>query len=215
MSAFRFDYENLPANADLVPMDDIEEEFQAPEFIPDFSHIVIIDNIPVVDQNKFDKLNAVLKKITGQHAAPKLLHMPKGKDSKTLGFCFVVFENAKDAQTAIKGLNGHRMDKSHVLEAHPFEDVTKYEDVPDEFDPPPQDEYVEKEHLRSWLSDAKARDQFITIVGDDVAVWWNRKSEAPELIHHRQVVFYTNNRIGQSRMYNGRHWELFCVRFIG
>ncbi|KAI5286515.1 Translation initiation factor 3 subunit b, partial [Ascosphaera acerosa] len=40
--------------------------------------------------------------------------------------------------------------------------------------------FAEKEHLRSWLGDYNARDQFAIYRGDSVSVAWNGKKEEPE-----------------------------------
>jgi translation initiation factor 3 subunit B len=110
-------------------------------------------------------------------------------------YCFVDFENAESAIAAIKTLDGHRMDKSHVLAVNRLTDVEKYSAVNDEYVEPEQEEFVQKEHLRSWLTDPQARDQWVMYRGDDVSIFWNRKTETPEHEYSRTVsvipTFYT------------------------
>lgn len=44
-----------------------------------------------------------------------------------------------------------------------------------------------QEHLRSWLTDPQARDQFVLYRADDVVIFWNKKTEPPEEVHKRIV----------------------------
>jgi translation initiation factor 3 subunit B len=50
------------------------------------------------------------------------------------------------------------------------------------------DDFQEKEHLRSWLSDptGRGRDQFAMYKDDKVQVLWNNEKDAPETIVDRQ-----------------------------
>jgi len=45
--------------------------------------------------------------------------------------------------------------------------------------------FTDREHLRSWLFDPQARDQFVMFRGDNVGVFWNNKRDAPEPIVDR------------------------------
>ncbi|CAO3590975.1 unnamed protein product [Absidia cylindrospora] len=56
----------------------------------------------------------------------------------------------------------------------------------DNYVEPTIEEYAPKEHIKSWLADEQARDQFVMYRGDDVSIFWNRKSEEPEHVHTRQ-----------------------------
>lgn len=51
--------------------------------------------------------------------------------------------------------------------------------VNEEYTAPDVPPYLEKEHLRWWLADDKARDQFIMYHSDNVGVYWNEKDAAP------------------------------------
>ncbi|RUS14008.1 hypothetical protein BC938DRAFT_477575, partial [Jimgerdemannia flammicorona] len=77
------------------------------------------------------------------------------------------------------------MDKSHVLAVNRFTDVERYNQVPDNHTAPPEEEFVEKEHLKSWLTDPQSRDQWVMYRADDVSIFWNRKTEAPEHVYSR------------------------------
>jgi len=57
--------------------------------------------------------------------------------------------------------------------------------IEEEYKPPTVEPFKEKEHLRSWLGDANARDQFALFRGDKVGVFWNNKSNEPENVVDR------------------------------
>ena len=58
--------------------------------------------------------------------------------------------------------------------------------IDDEYQPPTLEPFQEKEHLRSWLGDPNARDQFATFAGDMVTVQWNQKRDPPEVVVARK-----------------------------
>ncbi|PLN78727.1 eukaryotic translation initiation factor 3 subunit EifCb [Aspergillus taichungensis] len=57
--------------------------------------------------------------------------------------------------------------------------------VEEEYKPPTVEAFKEKEHLRSWMGDVHARDQFALYRGDKVGVFWNNKSNPPENVVDR------------------------------
>lgn len=64
------------------------------EFDGGFSNIVVVDNIPIVPTEKFEKLEGVVRKISSQMGVIKEegLWIPIDPASqKTLGYCFVEF----------------------------------------------------------------------------------------------------------------------------
>lgn len=64
-----------------IDFSDIEKKYTLPE--PDyFGNIVIVDNLPVVDDVKAPKLLNVLKKIFGGFGRIKEIEMPMGPDNK-------------------------------------------------------------------------------------------------------------------------------------
>jgi translation initiation factor 3 subunit B len=60
-----------------------------------FGNIIIVDNLPVVPREKFDKLEGVVRKIYSQIGMIKEdggLWMPVDSETqKTLGYCFIEF----------------------------------------------------------------------------------------------------------------------------
>lgn len=63
-----------------------------------FGNIIIIDNLPVVPREKFEKLEGVIRKIYGQIGVIKEdgLWMPVDPETqKTLGYCFIEYNTVQ------------------------------------------------------------------------------------------------------------------------
>lgn len=89
---------------------------------------------------------------------------------------------------ASKALPG-QFDKSHALTAIPLVGASEVLETPEEF-PGIENEdaaYEPKEHLKGWQADPQARDQILTIQGDDVKIDWVYKGSNLETNHSRQV----------------------------
>lgn len=131
------------------------------------------------------------KKARGRYNARYGKEKGKGTSCSTMScnirYLFIDFETREAAHAAVKNLDGHKMSKSHQLSVNKFMDVEKYTSMSDEYVEPKLEEYTPKEHLRSWLMDPQARDQFVMYRGDDVSIYWNRKSEKPEHVYSRTV----------------------------
>ena len=64
------------------------------EFDQGFGNIVVVDNLPQVPKEKFEKLETVIRKIYGQIGVIKEdgLWMPTDPSTeKTLGYCFIEY----------------------------------------------------------------------------------------------------------------------------
>lgn len=73
--------------------DDLNEE-DALEFDAGFGNIIVVDNLPVVPKEKFEKLEGVVRKIYSQIGVIKEngLWMPvEEKTGKTKGYCFIEY----------------------------------------------------------------------------------------------------------------------------
>ncbi|KAJ3270097.1 Translation initiation factor 3 subunit b [Terramyces sp. JEL0728] len=158
---------------------DIEAKY-AVDVPTTFDNIVVVDNVPVVDETKEEKLLKVIKKIFSSAGAIKDITMPKNPNGKSKGFLFMEFENGAEAAKAIATLDGYKMDKTHILAVSKFDEIETYALLNDEFEEAQIEPYAEKEHLKSWLSDPKARDQFAIMKGDEVGIYFNNKSESPD-----------------------------------
>lgn len=103
-------------------------------------------------------------------------------------FAFVEYETPEQAVAAVKQLHGVPLDKKHTLSVNKLMDIDRYGRegrIEEEYKPPTVEPFKEKEHLRSWLGDASARDQFALFRGEKVGVFWNNKGNEPENVVDR------------------------------
>ncbi|KAI9347339.1 eukaryotic translation initiation factor eIF2A-domain-containing protein [Obelidium mucronatum] len=105
---------------------------------------------------------------------------------KSKGYLFLEFESPAQAKAAITACDNFKFDKSHTLSVNAFDDIETYSQVPEEYAPPTIEPFTEKPHLRSWLKDTYARDQWIVMKGEDTSIYWNNKGEQPDLVHTRK-----------------------------
>ena len=103
-------------------------------------------------------------------------------------FLFLQFSDASEAKQALLQ-DGFKMDKNHILAVFPFDDVEKFQKKSDEYKEPVIEEFKPKEHLKSWLNDVRARDQFALVKGDEFGIYWNNKSELPDKVQERLVYY--------------------------
>ncbi len=104
-------------------------------------------------------------------------------------FAFVEYETPEQAAAATKLLHGTALDKKHTLAVNKLTDIDRYGRegrIGDEYHPPEIEPFNDKEHLRSWLGDPAARDQFVMFRGDNVGVFWNQKKDPPEPVVDRK-----------------------------
>ncbi|KAI9317686.1 hypothetical protein BX666DRAFT_1939833 [Dichotomocladium elegans] len=186
------DLKNLPEREEEIDFSDIYEKHQI-NVEDDLDTIIVVDGAPIVDEAKEEKLRTVLTKLFTKNAGEikeNGIWMPMAPNAsgkrESKGFLFIDFETPEAAHAAIKNLDGHKMSKSHQLSVNRFSDVEKYATMSDEYVPPVQEEFKPKEHLKSWLMDPQARDQFFVYHGNDAGIYWNRKSEKPEEVYSRR-----------------------------
>jgi translation initiation factor 3 subunit B len=88
----------------------------------------------------------------------------------------------------VKQLHAVPLDRKHTLLVNKLTDIERYGRegrIDEEYTEPEIPPFTEKEHLRSWLSDPSARDQFALFRGDKVGVFWNMKKDSPENVVDR------------------------------
>ena len=73
--------------------DDEEEEEETLETDTGFGNVIIVDNLPVVATEKYEKLEGVIRKIFGQIGVitPNGLMMPRDESGKTKGYAFIEY----------------------------------------------------------------------------------------------------------------------------
>ncbi|EMS45026.1 Eukaryotic translation initiation factor 3 subunit B [Triticum urartu] len=188
------DFDILSDDEDLLQDEDI------PELEMGFANIIVVDNLPVVPPEKYEKLENVLRKIYGQLGVIKEggLWMPTDPETKkTQGYCFIEFNTPQEAEFAMEKTRGYKLDKSHIFAVNMFDDFEKYMKVPDEWAPAEIKPYTPGENLLKWLTDDKARDQFVIRAGTFTEVYWNDARRAmPELVYQKQ--YWTDSYIQWS-----------------
>ncbi|XP_076951731.1 eukaryotic translation initiation factor 3 subunit B-like [Bidens hawaiensis] len=178
LSAVDWNSIRLPPGVDCGIKSDDEDlnEGDQLEFDAGFGSIIVVDNLPVVPREKYDKLEGVVRKIYSQIGVIKEngLWMPIDEDTgKTLGYCFIEYNTPQEAELAKEKTNGYRLDRAHIFAVNMFDEIDKFMNVPDEWAPPEIKPYVPGENLQRWLTDEKGRDQFVIRAGSDTEVLWN------------------------------------------
>ncbi len=172
-----------------IDFSDLESKYQV-DFDDCYDNILIIDNLPKIDESKEEKLLAVLKKNLFKAAAANLIEdgtmMPRCPSTgMSRGYLFAEFESVEQAAAVLKLANGYRLDKQHVLSAIKFTEFDRLREMDETFVEPEIDPFVEKEFLKSWLLDVKARDQFVTCSGNQTNLYYNNRSVVPEQVYSR------------------------------
>ncbi|KAL3496487.1 eukaryotic translation initiation factor eIF2A-domain-containing protein [Aspergillus germanicus] len=151
---------------------------------------IVIDGLPVVPEANRQKLiKFLLRKLnTVGHTSEDAVFMPINAENMSEGFAFVEYETPEQAVAAVKQLHGTPLDKKHTLLVNKLMDIERYGRegrIDEEYKPPTIEPFTEKEHLRSWIGDANARDQFALYRNDKVGVFWNNKNNPPENVVDR------------------------------
>ncbi|KAI3905116.1 hypothetical protein MKX01_017362 [Papaver californicum] len=183
----------LPPGEDFgIPSDDEEElrREDSLEFESGSGNVIVVDNLPVVPPEKYDKLEGVVKKIYSQIGVIKEdgLWMPVNPETqKTLGYCYIEYNTPQEAELAKERTHGYKLDKAHIFAVNLFDDFDKFMKVPDEWAPPEIKPYAPGENLQQWLTDEKARDQFVIRAHHDTEVFWNDPRQSmPVPVYRRQ-----------------------------
>ncbi|XP_074557396.1 eukaryotic translation initiation factor 3 subunit B-like [Curcuma longa] len=193
LSSINLDSIQLPPGVDFgIQSDDDGDLYQDDplEFEGGFGNIIVVDNLPVVPPEKFEKLEGVVRKIYSQIGTirERGIWMPVNSETqKTLGYCFIEYNTAQEAELAREKTNGYKLDKSHIFAVNVLDDFEKYMKVPEEWKASEIKPYMVGENLQQWLTDEKARDQFVIRAGSNTEVFWNDPRQLmPELVHQRQ-----------------------------
>jgi len=173
-----------------VDNNDIDDEQLEPEVTMEigYSKVIIVDNIPIVAQDKFDKLKGVLQKIFSQVGPIREFSLPQDETHTTKGYAFVEFTTSETAESAIQKINGYRLDKQHVFRVTSFDDFQKFLNVPETYQAPEVKPYEAKENLWTWCAEKRLIDQYVIRYGDWTEILWNefKPSEDPESVMKRK-----------------------------
>ncbi|KAK2708007.1 hypothetical protein QYM36_015632, partial [Artemia franciscana] len=177
--------------------DDVDQDFTDEELIPEllaerpqendqFESVLVVDGIPQVGPERFEKLQNVIKKIFGRFGDIISEYYPKNEDGCTKGYVFFEYSTEDSAKEALKTLNAYKMDKSHTFTINLFSDFDMYENLPEEWTPPEPHPYKSKGNLHYYLLEPDAYDQYAVHYegGDKTAIFLNSQPE-PSLIQER------------------------------
>lgn len=186
-----FDYGEEP---DFNDPEDFEEDITDEELMPEIMRmqpkesdgvdsVIVVDNVPVVEGSRVDKLKNVIRKIYSKFGKLMNEHYPLDDEGKTKGYIFLEFNNHPNALEAVKQTNNYKLDKQHTFQVNLFSDFEKYESIPDVWEPPKPSEYKDQGNLKSWLLDQDANDQYSVIHkgGEEVTIFSNNNPEAVEI----------------------------------
>ncbi|KAJ3338542.1 translation initiation factor eIF-3b like protein [Gonapodya sp. JEL0774] len=180
---------------------DIDARFQQRlDSLPNpFDSIVVVDNVPIVDKSKEERLFTVIRKTfkqIGQFADDENggIFMPyDDKTGKSKGFLFLTFTHPSEARLAVKEADGYRLDRQHVLRVNHFADVQRMAELEEEWQEPPENENEGDDgedsvvqamaQINSHLlhPSSAQRDQFLLMRNDEVGLFWNTGKGEPEL----------------------------------
>jgi len=172
-------------------VDDISDEQlmadllrQRPKESDSMDSVVIVDGIPTASRDKLDKLKGVIRKIYKK--AEKIVqneHYPLSESGETKGYCFLEFPTHADAVEAVKATNKTKLDKNHTLLVQLFSDFEKYENIPEEWEPPQPETFKDQGSRKAHLLEPDACDQYSIVYkgGEEVAVHLNAIPDAVEV----------------------------------
>ena len=198
--------ETAKGNDDLMN-DDEEPNFSDPEgFVDDISDeellgdilkqkpsetdgvesVIVVDNVPRVEPDKLEKLQSVINKVLGKFGTIVNQYYPMNEsDGKTKGYIFLEYNNHLNALAAVKSTNNYKIDKSHTFKVNLFTDFKKFEDIPENWEPPKAQPFKSASDLHYHLLEPDAYDQFCVLCGNGAAVsvqiWQNSAPEPTSL----------------------------------
>jgi translation initiation factor 3 subunit B len=145
--------------------------------------LVVVDNLPEVDSDKFDKLcDKVFPRFEGAGKVARnpnddtpRIFMAKDSNGHTLGYAFVEYVSPEEAHKAVVSLHGTALSKKHVFWVDTAGALERLQDVPEAF-VPPSDLTVAtrgRADYKSWLLDGRGRDMFMIRHDKETSIFWN------------------------------------------
>jgi translation initiation factor 3 subunit B len=156
---------------------------------------VLIDNLPIVPQQKFERLKAALRRVLAIHGVVKELELLTNDcQSQTLGQAFVEFESKEAVILCLS--TGVKLDSNTPLRVNPLSDFAKYANIPDICPCLPRTVHQSLANDRSWLIDG--RDQFAIRCGNETKIYWHDSTSQD---FARELVYD-----GERERVNGKIW---------
>jgi len=163
-------------------------------------NVVVIDGLPVVGDDRLDKLKGVVRKIFGKFGPISNEYfassLPEGQNTS---YMFIEYQDSNTAAEAIKTMDGYKFDKNHTLMVNLFTDFEKYENITEDWKTPEPQPYRDAGNLWYYLLEPDAFDQFLivkigvskggpgghAIPSNDVQVWTNSSPEPTEVLNRQ------------------------------
>lgn len=180
-------------------IDDLEPQLDLKETFP---CSVLVGGIPVVTKAKYDKLKELitkqLKKASGDgnDITIDMPVDPTDPEGKTYGCLIATFESEKIAQTVVDTVDGLKLDQKHsykVLSLNKFDEIRNRPDV---FRGQHDLERLPRWNFRTWLGDAKCREQLLLRYQTNTEVYWH------DPIVGQPVLYYG----GENQKAAGKIW---------
>jgi hypothetical protein len=70
--------------------------------------------------------------------------------SKSCRFAFIAFDSAEQVNSVVKQIDGHRLDRQHVLAVNKFADIERYLKLGETFEAPKREEFKERVRERDF-----------------------------------------------------------------
>ncbi|CAK9172649.1 unnamed protein product [Ilex paraguariensis] len=162
ISSIDLDSIELPPDEDFgIESDDDEDVFgDNDDIILDtaFGNAIVVDNLPMVPPEKFEKLERVIRRIydgIGVTIKTDGFWMPINPETQeTLGYCFIEFHTQQEAELAMKETNGRKLGSRHTILVNLLDEFDRFMNVPEEWTPPEEKPYTSgRENLQQWLTD--------------------------------------------------------------
>lgn len=112
----------------------------------------------------------------------------------TYRYIFLEYNNPVNALAAATSANNYKIDKQHTFKVNLFTDFKKFEEIPDDWEPPTPQPFKASGDLHYYLLEPDAYDQFCTLCGNGASVAvqiWQNSAPEPTLLEERAVSFHT------------------------
>lgn len=135
-------------------------------------------------------MKSVINKIFGKFGNIINEYYPLNENGHTKGYIFLEYASPLHAIEAVKITNNYKLDKQHTFLVNLFTDFSKYENIPEKWDPPQPQPYEGQTDLHYYLLEPDAYDQYCVVKapgqGQSVQIWQNTQPD-PTLLEDRQV----------------------------
>lgn len=161
---------------------------QKPKETDGVESVIVVDGVPQVGPDRREKLKSVINKIFGKFGNIVNEYYPVTEKGDTKGYIFIEYSSPVHALEAVKMTNNYKLDKQHTFLVNLFTDFSKYESIPDKWEPPEPQPYQGQGDLHYYLLEPDAYDQFcvVTAQGHSVQIWQNTQPD-PTVLEDRQT----------------------------